>query len=88
MPPWSNEPDGQMLAAVLTSPGAKPPSACFTIDPAYPKPSLPGEEWVLVKVRAAGLNRAELRGRNNDPPGRGEFNIWQKVSSLPIRHAK
>jgi len=72
MPPWSNTPSGTMKAAVLTKPGASPPSACFTIQ-SYPKPTLPSEKWILVRVYAAGLNRAELRGRNNDRPGIPEF---------------
>ena len=76
MPSWSNKPSGVMTAAVLTSPGAHPPSACFTIDHAYPKPTLPSEDWVLVRVKAAGLNRAELRGRNGEPPASGEFGIF------------
>lgn len=79
MAPWDSEPEGEMLAAVLTEPGASSPSDCFTIDAHFPKPSLPSEDWVLVRVKAAGLNRAELRSRNNDPPGKGEFNIWQKA---------
>lgn len=66
-----------MRAAVLTKPGATPASACFTIDPAYPKPSLPSEDWVLVRVRAAGLNRAELRSRNGDPGHILEFNFFR-----------
>lgn len=77
MPSWTNEPSGTMTAAVLTSPGAHPPPSCFTIDTAYPKPTLPSEDWVLVRVKAAGLNRAELRGRNNDKPGLGEFGIFR-----------
>ena len=66
-----------MTAAVLTSPGAHPPPSCFTIDKAYPKPTLPSEDWVLVHVKAVGLNRAELRGRNKEVPGLGEFGIFK-----------
>ena len=66
-----------MTAAVLTSVGADPPSKCFTIIKNYPKPSLPSSRWVLVRVKAAGLNRAELRSRNGDTPGLGEFGIFQ-----------
>lgn len=73
MPPWSNTPSGTMRAAVLSKPGASPPSTAFTIDAAYPKPTLPGPDWVLVRVRAAGLNRAELRGRNREAPVPPEF---------------
>ena len=66
-----------MTAAVLTSPGADPPSACFTLDHNYPKPSLPGPDWVLVRIKAAGLNRAELRSRNGAKPAVPEFGIFQ-----------
>jgi len=76
MPSWDNEPEGTMKAAVLSSPGAEPPSNCFTIDPKYPKPTLPSEQWCLVKIKAAGLNRAELRGRNGDKPAPPEFGIF------------
>ncbi|KAJ5801958.1 NAD(P)-binding protein [Penicillium pulvis] len=67
-----------MKAAVLTRPGASPPSACFTIDPAYPKPTLPSQDWVLIRVRAAGLNRAELRSRHGFPGHILEFNLFAK----------
>ncbi|KAF6228553.1 hypothetical protein HO173_011855 [Letharia columbiana] len=76
MPSWSNKPSGTMTAAVLTPPGAHPPTACFTINHTYPKPTLPSEDWVLARVRAAGLNRAELRGRNGDAPAPAEFGIF------------
>jgi NADPH:quinone reductase-like Zn-dependent oxidoreductase len=76
-PSWHNEPSGTMRAAVLTSPGVSPPSACFTIDYAYPKPTLPSPDWVLVRVYAAGLNRAELRSRNGDPGHPLEFNLYK-----------
>jgi hypothetical protein len=76
MPPWDNTPSGKMTAAVLSSPGATPPSKCFTIDTEYPKPTLPSPTWVLVKVKAAGLNRAELRGRNGDEPAPPEFGMF------------
>jgi len=76
-PSWYNEPSGTMKAAVLTNPGASPASACFQIDPAYPKPTLPSEDWVLVRVRAAGLNRAELRWHNGDPGHILEFNFFR-----------
>ncbi|KAF5026584.1 hypothetical protein F66182_1310 [Fusarium sp. NRRL 66182] len=76
--PWENKPDGVMKAAVLTSPGAEPPSACFTYKEDYPKPTLPSPDWVLVRVRATGINRAELRARTGAPCFPGEFNIFQK----------
>jgi NADPH2:quinone reductase len=76
MPSWSNTPSGIMRAAVLSAPGASPPSACFTIDPSYPKPTLPGPDWLLVRVRAAGLNRAELRGRAGERPAPPEFGMF------------
>jgi NADPH2:quinone reductase len=76
MPSWDNKPSGKMTAAVLSSPGAHPPSKCFTIDKEYPKPTLPSQTWVLVKVKAAGLNRAELRGRNGDEPAPPEFGMF------------
>ncbi|KAB2573841.1 putative zinc-type alcohol dehydrogenase-like protein YogA [Lasiodiplodia theobromae] len=66
-----------MTAAVLTSPGAHPPTSCFTHDPLYPRPSLPSPDWILVRVHAAGLNRAELRGRAGHTPFLPEFNIFQ-----------
>ena len=43
----------------------------------YPRPTLPSPDWTVCRVRAAGLNRAELRGRAALPPGLGEFNIFQ-----------
>jgi NADPH2:quinone reductase len=67
-----------MTAAVLTNPGPSPaPPECFTYSTSYPRPSLPSPDWTLCRVRAAGLNRAELRGRAALPPGLGEFNIFQ-----------
>lgn len=65
-----------MKAVVLTSAGAHPPSKCFTLDENYPKPTLPSQSWVLVNVKAAGLNRAELRGRNGDEPAPPEFGTF------------
>lgn len=76
MPSWDNTPSGKMTAAVLSSPGASPPSKCFTLDKEYPKPTLPSQNWALVKVKAAGLNRAELRGRNGDEPAPPEFGMF------------
>ncbi|KAH0841494.1 hypothetical protein AYO21_07087 [Fonsecaea monophora] len=76
--PWDNEPSGVMRALVLTSPGQEPPSACFTYTETYPRPSLPGSGWVLVRIRATGINRAELRGRAAAPAFPGEWSLWQK----------
>ncbi|KAF4983615.1 hypothetical protein FZEAL_1024 [Fusarium zealandicum] len=76
--PWESKPNGTMKAAVLTSPGAEIPSACFTYREDYPRPSLPGPDWVLVRVRATGINRAELRARSGAPSFEGEFNIFQQ----------
>jgi len=77
MPSWSSEPNGTMTAAVLTNPGPSPPAQCFSYSTTYPRPTLPSPEWILCRVHAAGLNRAELRGRAALPPGRPEFNIFQ-----------
>ncbi|KAK5055913.1 hypothetical protein LTR84_012463 [Exophiala bonariae] len=77
MPSWTNHPSGTMAAAELTSPGASPPSACFSYTTAYPRPTVPSSEWTLVRVKALGLNRAELRSRANLPPALPEFNIFQ-----------
>ena len=77
-PSWSNVPWGTMTAAVLSQPKAQPPSAAFTIDEAYPKPTLPSPDWVLVRVHVAGLNRAELRSREALPPAKAELNIFHQ----------
>lgn len=77
MPSWSSEPNGTMVATVLTTPGAQPPSACFSYVEDYPRPSLPSQDWILCRVHAVGLNRAELRGRDGHPPFMPEFNIFQ-----------
>jgi len=76
MPSWDNTPKGTMRAAVLTSPKASPPGACFTHVTDYPRPSLPSEDWVLVRVHATGLNRAELRARNAEPLSIFEFGMF------------
>ena len=79
MPSWDNEPSGRMTAAVLSNPGfSADPSDCFTYTEDYPRPSLPSPEWVLCRVHAAGLNRAELRGRTGAAPFIAEFIIFQK----------
>ena len=68
-----------MTAAVLSKPGFfADPSDCFTYTKDYPRPSLPSPEWVLCRVHAAGLNRAELRGRTGAAPFLAEFIIFQK----------
>lgn len=66
-----------MRVALLTVPGAQPPSSCFAIDSKYPKPTPPSQDWVLVRVHTAGLNRSELRQRNNEPPNPKGFGIFQ-----------
>lgn len=66
-----------MVATVLTTPGAQPPSACFSYVEDYPRPSLPSQDWIFCRAHAAGLNRAELRGRDGHPPVMQEFNIFQ-----------
>ncbi|KEF55243.1 uncharacterized protein A1O9_08897 [Exophiala aquamarina CBS 119918] len=78
MPTWDNKPNGVMKAAVLTNPGHDAPPKCFTYQLDYPRPSLPSPEWVLCRVHAAGLNRAELRGRTGAAPFIAEFIIFQK----------
>lgn len=65
-----------MTAAVLTNPGPSPPPECFTYSHDYPRPTLPTSDWILVRVHAAGLNRAELRSRTGFIPFPPEFNIW------------
>ena len=77
---WQNKPSGTMIAAVLNpSPSAdKSAVDSFAYRTDYPRPTLPSEDWCLVRVKAAGLNRAELRGRTSFPPGKGEFGIFQK----------
>ena len=67
-----------MTAAVLAHPKAQPPSAAFKIDASYPKPTLPSPDWVLVRVHAAGLNRAELRSREAEPAIPVEFNMFHR----------
>lgn len=68
-----------MIAASLKpAPSSeKAPKDSFTYQHDYPRPTLPSSDWCLVRVRAAGLNRAELRGRAALPPGKGELNIFQ-----------
>jgi len=76
MPSWDNKPSGTMRAVVLTSPRSSPPGACFTYVTDYPKPSLPNPDWVLVRIYATGLNRAELRARNAEPVSPHEFGMF------------
>ncbi|KAL9093378.1 MAG: hypothetical protein Q9159_000232 [Coniocarpon cinnabarinum] len=70
---WSNIPSGSMRAVTLVSPGAQPPSSSLVLDPSYPKPTLPSDDWLLVRVRAVGLNRTDLRQRNNEPANPASF---------------
>lgn len=65
-----------MKAAVLTNPGHGPPTECFTYQD-YPKPTMPGPGWILVRVRSFGVNHAELRSRTGYPAIPGEFIIYQ-----------
>ena len=58
-----------MKAIVRTQPG--PPSV-LRLDPSYPKPA-PKAGHIIIRVKAIGLNRAELRSRNGDPPAKPEF---------------
>jgi NADPH:quinone reductase-like Zn-dependent oxidoreductase len=69
-----------MVAAVLKpSPSPdRPPKESFELRQDYPKPTLPSQEWCLVRVKAAGLNRAELRGRAGLPPANGELSIFRE----------
>lgn len=66
-----------MRAVELTSPKSTPPGACFTYRTDYPKPSLPNSKFVLVRVHAVGLNRAELRARSAEPISPVEFGIFR-----------
>jgi len=66
-----------MRALVLSSPRSTPPAACFTYKTDYPKPSLPNSKFVLVRIYAVGLNRAELRARNAEPVSPVEFGIFK-----------
>jgi len=76
MPSWDNKPSGSMKAAVLIKPGEDiPPTECFKVTTDYPRPGLPSPDWTLCKVYAAGLNRAELRGRAAFPPGLGKSSL-------------
>ena len=67
-----------MTAAVLTNPGNSKPVECFTYTTDYPRPTLPSPEWILCRVHAVGLNRAELRGRTGAAPFLQEMIIFQK----------
>lgn len=78
MPSWDSQPNGVMKAAVLTNASHDAPPKCFTYQSDYPRPSLPSPEWVLCRVHASGLNRAELRGRTGAAPFIAEFIIFQK----------
>lgn len=58
-----------MRAIIRTEPG--PPSV-LKLDANYPTPK-PRKDHVLIKIKAIGLNRAELRSRAGDPPAKTEF---------------
>lgn len=58
-----------MKAIVRTQPG--PPSVLH-LDSSYPTPA-PKAGHIIIRVKAIGLNRAELRSRNGDPPAKTEF---------------
>jgi NADPH2:quinone reductase len=75
MPSWDNVPNGAMDAAVLTKLGGKSDEA-FTFVHDYPKPTLPDESWVLVRVYAAGMQRSDLRARINEYLDPREFGIF------------
>lgn len=79
MPSWYAQPNGVMKAAVLTNPGNDAPEECFTYQSNYPRPSLPSPEWVLCRIHASGLNRAELRGRTGAAPFIAEFIVRARV---------
>ena len=58
-----------MKALVRTQAG--PPSV-LRLDQSYPKPT-PKAGHIIIHIKAIGLNRAELRSRNGDPPAKPEF---------------
>lgn len=68
-----------MKAIVRTQPG--PPSV-FHLDSSYPKPA-PEAGHVIILVKAIGLNRAELRSRNGDTPGKPEFTSDDLYNQTP-----
>jgi NADPH2:quinone reductase len=68
-----------MTTSVLTKPSLDlPPARYFTYKHDYPRPTLPSSDWTLIRVKAALLGHAELRGRAAFPPWLGELNIFQK----------
>src|SRR5450755_3514686 len=67
---------GTMLAVVLDAPG--PPEALQILELPIPEPR-PG--WVLIEVKAFGLNRSELHTRLGLAQG-GEFEVGQQVAAL------
>ncbi|CAF9935763.1 MAG: hypothetical protein HETSPECPRED_009898 [Heterodermia speciosa] len=68
-----------MKAIVRTQPG--PPSV-LRLDPSYPKPA-PKAGHIIIRVNAIGLNRAELRSRNGDPPAKPEFTSDDLYTETP-----
>ncbi|OCK82589.1 hypothetical protein K432DRAFT_415230 [Lepidopterella palustris CBS 459.81] len=65
-----------MCASVVSHFGIPSPENCFAYDTAYLKPSLPSRDWVLVRVRATGLNRAALQAQNQEHSSPPEFSMF------------
>lgn len=68
-----------MKAIVRTESG--PPSVLH-LDPSYPTPT-PKAGHVIIRVKAIGLNRAELRSRNGDSPAKPEFTSDDLYTKIP-----
>jgi len=69
---------GTMKAAILQQKAGNLDDA-FKIVNDYPKPSIPSPplDWVLVRVKAFGLNRAELRARDGNEAAKVEFGLFK-----------
>ena len=72
-PPWTNTPSGTMTAAALDI-----PNKTLVFSTTYSKPTLPSEDWIVIAVKCAGLNHAELRSRTSDPQ--------EKANSISSNH--